>query len=184
MKQHKGVTLIELMITMSIFALLLGVICLIFQEGFRFYRTGSADVQTFQQAVFSMERMCRDLQESTAAELYFPAQEDLKAPSRTPGIVFVKRYPDEEHAEVIGYFIDEEKNEILRVLYDPGYDPADVSSQGETSEPGARKVLARGMQRLSFQGGERGLLTIEMVMKGAHEDRYVRTKVRNEALVR
>lgn len=184
MRQNKGVTLIELLITMSIFSLLLGVICLIFQEGFRFYRAGSADVQTFQQAVLAMNRMCRDLQESTSSELYFPAQEDLKAPSRTPGIVFVKRYPDEEHTEVIGYFIDEEKKEIVRVLYDPGYDPGEIATQMEKSEPGARKVLARGMQRLSFQGGERGLLTIEMVMEGSHEDRYVRTKVRNEALVR
>jgi prepilin-type N-terminal cleavage/methylation domain-containing protein len=184
MTRKKGVTLLEMMITMSIFSLLLGVICLIFQEGVQFYRTGSADVLTFQQSVITMDRMCRELQESTAAELYFPAPEDLKEPAHTSGLVFVKRYPDGEHAEVIGYFIDDSTKEVVRALYNPEYDPAEVSTQILKNGPGARKVMVRGIQRLSFQGGDKGLLTIEIVMEGTHQERYVRTKIRNEALVR
>lgn len=182
-KRRKGVTLLEILITMSIFSLMMGTVCYLFKEGFHFYEKGSADVHTFQETVIALDRMSRELQENTSIELYFPQMEDLMIPKSSKGIVFVKEYPDEGTVEVIGYHIDEERNEIVRVMYDPAYDPEDPSTQKEENIPGSRKAIARNIFSLSFQGEYNGLLSIELATQ-AKSYNNLRTKIRNEALIK
>jgi prepilin-type N-terminal cleavage/methylation domain-containing protein len=184
MKSPKGVTLLEIMITMGIFAMLMSIIVLIFQEGLRFYRTGAGDVQTFQYSAITLERMSREIQDKTVLELYFPAQEDLMVPHSSSGIVFVKKNPEKDTLEVIGYFIDEDTKEVKRVLYDPGYDPEDPGTQVPHHDPGSSKIMARKVLKLTFQGEDKGLMLLQMALDGEHETRYLRTKIRSEALVR
>jgi hypothetical protein len=183
-KAHRAVTLLEITVTMGIFAMLMSIIVLIFQEGLRFYRTGAADVQTFQYSVITLERMSREIQDKTTLELYFPAIDDLMVPHSSSGIVFVKKNPEKDTLEVIGYYIDEETKEVKRVLYDPAYDPEDLGSQIAKSEPGSTKIMARNVLKLTFQGDEKSLMTLQMILNGEHETRYLRTRIRSEALVR
>jgi prepilin-type N-terminal cleavage/methylation domain-containing protein len=184
MKPRKGTTLIEVMITMGIIAMLMGIIVMIFREGLRFYRTGASDVQTFQYGVLTLDRMTREIQDKTTLELYFPAHEDLMIPQSTPGIVFVKRNPQDDTLEVIGYYLDEATKEVKRVLYDPAYDPEDPATQVAAPMPGSTKIMARNILKLTFQGEDKGLLKLEIVLNGEHETRYLRTKIQSEALVR
>lgn len=179
-RRSPGVTLVEILVTMSIFSLLMGVIVLIFREGLTVYRTGAEDVQTFQQSVITMERICREIQDTTVMTLYAPPRDDLMTPHRSQGIVFVKRYPDEGTTDVLGYFFNESTKEIERVVYDPGFDPDDPGTQ----IPQTRKTMARKVARLSFQGDTTGLMTIEILCDSERQARYLRTKVKSEALLR
>lgn len=179
-RKKEGVTIPELLITMGIFALMMTVICVVFERGFYFYREGSGDTYAFQHAVISLDRMSRDLGDHSALELYYPDLDTLGEASR--GIVFVKEYPEEERFEVIGYCLNRETGELARVLYNPGYDPAVASTQTLKSGPGARSIIARQIGGLTFQAQDRGLLSIGIVIKGDHRRRYLRTMVRNEAL--
>lgn len=181
--RRRGTTLIEILITMGIFSLMMCVICYIFKQGLHFYQKGSSDVHTFQSAVIALDRMSRELQDTTSTELYFPAPEDIMAPKSSKGIVFVKELPDAGTFEVIGYLVDEERNELVRVVYDPGYDPEDSATQRESSTPGSRRTLARNILSLTFQGEDKGLLMTELTLQ-TKSDNYLRTKIRNEAIIK
>lgn len=180
----KAVTLLEMLITMGIFSLMMGTICAIFNAGFNFYRKGAGDAQSFQMAVIALDRISRDMQDRTAMQLYYPQKDDFMSPKSSQGIVFVKQYPEQDRLEVIGYYINQQRKEIFRVLYNQEYDPAITGTQIEKPSPGSKRVIARNITGLSFKGEDKGLMTIEIVIDGKYEWRNLRTKIRNEALLR
>ena len=154
--QDKAITLIEILIAMTLFGMFLTAVSICVVEGYKAYSKGTKSSHLFRGVAIGMEQMTRILH--TCERIYVPDSSSLiqepewfipRTGTPTPVFVFVRTNPATAQREVNAYQWNDNTNEVIHWLYDPGFDPGVPGTQ--TIVPNSTKVLAKSIQDLSFQ---------------------------------
>lgn len=153
--KNKGLSLVETIMSMGLFAILLTAVTLTIVQGYRSYSKGTQSTLTFREEMLALESIKRALH--TCEEIYIPNNPGLittaangftpKEGTLTPVFVFVHRALGTGEKEVIA-FQWTSQNTIVQFLYTPDFDPGDINKQ--TTINGSTKVLASSVQNLNF----------------------------------
>lgn len=168
----KGVSLIELLISMSIAFFITGVLFLCFSREVRVLLEAEKKSFLFRQVSISLARICRELRD-TAYFLYSPDLEDLFAPSGCSTIIFAKDRFQSNEKEVVSYRFDNDSKKILRTLYEPNFDPLEVSKQKPVSE----EILAEKVDFFSICFDENLLFKVIICFD---KNNFLQTKISNK----
>lgn len=153
--KNKGLSLVETIMSIGLFAILLTAVTLTITQGYRSYSKGSHSTLTFRDEMLALESMKRALH--TCENIYIPSNLAVlrtlyggftpQEGTNTPVFVFANRALVTGEKEVMA-FQWTSQNTIIQFLYNPAFDPADQSTQ--TILAGSTKVLASSVQDLNF----------------------------------
>lgn len=147
MRASSGMTLIEVLIVGGVLMVFMTMVGHTLVTAFHSQRETSKKTSEFRDAAVSAERMGRELR--MCKKLYSPDPTTASFLAGTPytpedGVnspVAFRRFDHRSGSDVVvGYTRDPGTSELIRINYQPGYDPADAATQVEAD----RRVLARG----------------------------------------
>lgn len=183
-----GVSLLELIIAMTIAAIITTLLTSVIIQALGWSRQGGTSTFQFTEGSLALERMTRELGSGSLSLLQDP--DTLREGTSS---LFIRRsspFPGEggwthasngeDQEEVIRYCYDQARQRLLRTLYDPEFDPDNPLTQKPTTIPGNPRVLATSLKAVSFSLGEDHLLGITLIFAAGAQ---LRTKVAAPSLM-
>lgn len=169
MRRARGLTLPEVLIAVAISVVLLGAVYLLFLQGSKAYKQIGKLTPTYRRASLAIDVIAKEMKESFQ-RLYAPDPEDLFAEYGKSYLVGAFQDPAREKKEVIGYLFDVNQSRVLRVLYDPSFNPEDPSTQIPLPGADNPRILASGISFFYFRAEEDLLLSIRVLPEGSKEE--------------
>ena len=140
MRGRGGSTLIEMLIACGLFLLAMVVIGQLTVRAMTSHNQTVDKNQVFRAATIVLDHLQRDLEHTQAiyspysssdlTGIYHPGAADATLVLKTQGTL----------SPVVGYRFDTASNTLVRLLYEPGYDPAVLASQVPLASENPRKV--------------------------------------------
>ena len=143
MKTPRGTTLIELLIACGLFLLSLVVIGQLTVRAMTSRSQTEDKNQVFRAATIILDQMQRDLEHAEAIyspQTTFGETTQSIHPGNGDPILVLRTWGSK--TEVVGYGYDRQAHELRRLLYSPGFDPADAATQILLSGESARQANA------------------------------------------
>ncbi len=156
-----GFTLLEILITAGVLGVFMTMVAQAVMLAYRAENKTTVELQRMRGASLAVDAISRELR--LCKQVYnplpattFPEGTTYVPTAGTPGPFVFRCYSQASGAdEVVGYEIDpgtvdeggNPNPTVLRLLYDPGYDPANVSSQ-TLSQP--NHIITQGVSALTF----------------------------------
>lgn len=153
----RGTTLLEVMVAMGIFGLLLTLVTSLYVTGFRTYKKGSGYASLVRTTATAFDRMSRELRQ--CHKIYSPSQGNLTplalasgyipfAGQNTP-FIFVRYNAAVGANQVLAYTVDKRQSALLRLVYDPAFDPNTPSTQTVLEEKSVLPSVSNFSLKLS-----------------------------------
>jgi len=150
--RQSAVTLIEVLVAMGIFSVILTLVVVLFVNGYHTYSGESVKTYRFRRSAIALDAACRELRH--VERIYSPdisllSQNEGYAPvkGKTPPFTFVEHDPSSGAEAVVAYSTDKASHALVRMLYDPQYDPNDASTQRIV----AQKNMAQSVNDLTLR---------------------------------
>lgn len=166
---RRGVTLLEVLIAITICALIIGALYLLLVQGAKVSTEMGKLTPAYRKASLAIDLIAKEMKEGFE-HLYSPDPEDLFAEYGKSSMVVALSDPATEKKEVVGYVFDANQNRMVRILYDPSFDPEDPLTQKILSVPGNPKVLASDVSYCYFRVEEDLLLSIGVLLDGGKRE--------------
>lgn len=141
--RNKGTTLVEILITVGLFALFLAGVGLTLVQSYKSYVKGGKNTSLFRGASVAMQLMVKEVH--TCENIYEPDQIETITSgftaNQTP--LVYSRMNSQNQREVVAYRWDSQKMQIIRYSYSPDY----PNNQTAINE----KIIATSVQDLKFK---------------------------------
>lgn len=174
-KRNSGHTLIEVLITITVFSMVMASIFTVFIKGMGYSREGESEMRTFRELSIAFSRISNDLM-CKADRILYPAA-DVLSYNGSSSIVFSTFG---EAPQVIGYVFDSNKSCINKVLYSSDFDASLLSSASLLPSADNPKTILSKVANAIFIETESGILQVSMTVKGKREHSLItRIELRN-----
>lgn len=151
-RDGQGFTLVEVSVSMFLMCLVLMAVETVFVSGYAASNAGTQTAQMFRSAAIGFDEIGRELR--LCDKIYYPDTPTLSggyAPRQGTNLPFVfRRYQAQSNSEVaVGFTMNDQSHTFVRVVYDPAFDPAQLSTW-TVSDPSVQILtLSQSVQSLN-----------------------------------